>query len=160
MDGVFIRYRRDDSAGCAGQLHDPLAAHFGAERVFMDVEGIEPGVDFIDAIEQAVGSCRVLTVMIGDEWATATVASGRRSLDDPKDFVRLETAAALQRDIRVVPVLVGHAVMPQTALLPDELKPLTLRRVIELMHKQWEASTGELIRLLERILGSAATSGG
>ena len=159
MDGIFISYRRDDSAGYAGRLHDRLAAHFGAERVFMDVEGIEPGVDFVDAIEQAVSSCRVLIVMIGDEWATATDASGRRRLDDPKDFVRLETAAALQRGIRVVPVLVGHAVMPQAALLPDELKPLTRRQAIEVMHKQWEASTGELIRTLERILGADAAGG-
>ena len=152
MDGIFISYRRDDSAGYAGRLYDRLAAHFGAERVFMDVEGIEPGLDFVVAIEEAVGSCRVLIAVIGDEWTTAADAAGRRRLDDPNDFIRLETGAALQRGIRVVPVLVGGAVMPQTADLPDDLKALTRRQAIEINHKQWEASTGELIRTLERIL--------
>ena len=152
MDGIFISYRRDDSAGYAGRLYDRLAAHFGVERVFMDVEGIEPGLDFVVAIEEAVGSCRVLIAVIGDEWTTAADAAGRRRLDDPNDFIRLETGAALQRGIRVVPVLVGGAVMPQFADLPDELKALTRRQAIEINHKQWEASTGELIRTLERIL--------
>lgn len=152
MDGIFISYRRDDSAGYAGRLYDRLAAHFGTERVFMDVEGIEPGLDFVVAIEEAVASCRVLIAVIGDEWATAADAAGRRRLDDANDFIRLETGAALQRGIRVVPVLVGGAVMPQIADLPDDLKSLTRRQAIEINHKQWEASTGELIRTLESIL--------
>lgn len=161
MDGIFISYRRDDSAGYAGRLYDRLAAHFGTARVFMDVEGIEPGIDFVNAIEDAVGSCRVLIVVIGDEWTDAVDAAGRRRLEDPNDFVRLETAAALKRGIRVVPVLVGGAVMPRVTELPDELQSLTRRQAIEISHKQWDASTGELIRTLERILetaGAAATS--
>ncbi|MBP5998395.1 MAG: toll/interleukin-1 receptor domain-containing protein [Azonexus sp.] len=152
MDGIFISYRRDDSAGYAGRLYDRLAAHFGAERVFMDVEGIEPGLDFVDAIEEAVSSCRVLIAVIGDEWTNSADAAGRRRLDDPNDFIRLETGAALKRGIRVVPVLVGGAVMPLAAELPEELKALTRRQAIEINHKQWEASTGELIRTLESIL--------
>lgn len=157
MDGIFISYRRDDSAGYAGRLYDRLAAHFGSDRVFMDVEGIEPGVDFVSAIEDAVASCRVLIVMIGDEWTHAIDAAGRRRLDDPGDFIRIETATALQRGIRVVPVLVGGAVMPLADELPPDLKPLTRRQAIEINHKQWEASSGELIRTLERILASATT---
>ena len=94
MKGIFISYRREDSAGYAGRLYDRLAGHFGADRVFMDVEGIEPGVDFVDAIESAVASCEVLIVIIGNEWLAAD-AAGKRRLDDPKDFVRIETAAAL-----------------------------------------------------------------
>lgn len=152
MDGIFISYRRDDSAGYAGRLYDRLAAHFGAGRVFMDVEGIEPGLDFVDAIEEAVSSCRVLIAVIGDEWTNSADAAGRRRLDDPNDFIRLETGAALKRGIRVVPVLVGGAVMPLAAELPEELKALTRRQAIEINHKQWEASTGELIRTLEGIL--------
>ena len=152
MDGIFISYRRDDSAGYAGRLYDRLAAHFGAGRVFMDVEGIEPGLDFVDAIEEAVSSCRVLIAVIGDEWTSSVDAAGRRRLDDPNDFIRLETGAALKRGIRVVPVLVGGALMPLATELPEELKALTRRQAIEINHKQWEASTGELIRTLEGIL--------
>jgi hypothetical protein len=152
MDGIFISYRRDDSAGYAGRLYDRLVAHFGPENVFMDVEGIEPGLDFVEAIEEAVSSCRVLIVIIGDEWTHGTDAAGRRRLDDPNDFIRLETGTALKRSIRVVPVLVGGAVMPLADELPEELKPLTRRQAIEINHKQWEASSGELIRTLEGIL--------
>ncbi|HTE13789.1 MAG TPA: TIR domain-containing protein, partial [Burkholderiales bacterium] len=156
MNGIFISYRRDDSAGYAGRLYDRMVTHFGAERVFMDVEGIEPGIDFINAIEEAVGSCRVLIVIIGDEWTAITDAAGRRRLDDPNDFIRLETGTALKRGIRVVPVLVGGAVMPRTDELPAELQSLTRRQAIEISHKQWDASTVELIRTLEKILGNNA----
>lgn len=157
MDGIFISYRRDDSAGYAGRLYDRLATHFGPQRVFMDVEGIEPGADFVNAIEEAVSSCQVLIVLIGDEWTHGTDAAGRRRLDDPNDFIRLETSAALKRNIRVVPVLVDGAVMPRAEELPDEIKALTRRQAIELSHKQWEASSGELIRTLERILSKVST---
>lgn len=160
MDGIFISYRRDDSAGYAGRLYDRLIPHFGAHRVFMDVEGIELGTDFVAAIEDAVGSCRVLIVIIGDEWLKTTDAAGRRRLEDPHDFIRLETVTALQRGIRVVPVLVGGAFMPRADELPDDLKPLARRQAIEISHKQWEATTAELIRALETILspGRAADS--
>jgi hypothetical protein len=151
MHGIFISYRREDAAGYAGRLYDRLAAHFGDERVFMDVEGIEPGADFFDAIERAVGSCEALIVMIGNEWL-ATDSAGHRRLDDPADFVRLETATALARGIRVVPVLVDGAVMPRADQLPADLAPLTRRQAVELSHKQWDATTAELIRTLEKIL--------
>ena len=157
MEGIFISYRRDDAAGYAGRLYDRLAAHFGAERVFMDVEGIEPGTDFVHAIEQAVASCKVLIVIIGDEWVDATDSSGRRRLEDPHDFIRLETATALQRDIRVVPVLVDQTPMPTVAQLPEDLQPLVRRQAVELNHKQWEATSGELIHTLEKILDLPAT---
>lgn len=156
MDGIFISYRRDDSAGYAGRLYDRLAAHFGAGRVFMDVEGIELGTDFVTAIENAVGSCRVLIVVIGDEWLDTKDAAGRRRLDDPHDFIRLETVTALRRDIRVVPVLVGGALMPRAEALPEDLRPLARRQAIEVNHKQWEASTTELIRALEGMLPGGA----
>ena len=130
MDGIFISYRRDDSAGYAGRLYDRLSAHFGTDQVFMDVAGIELGTDFVTAIEQAVGSCKVLIVVIGDEWLTTTDAAGRRRLDDPHDFVRLETSVALEREIRVVPVLVGGALMPRAEELPPELKSLARRQAI------------------------------
>lgn len=156
MDGIFISYRRDDSAGYAGRLYDRLIPRFGASRVFMDVEGIELGADFVTAIEEAVGSCRVLVVIIGDEWLSTQDAAGRRRLDDPHDFIRLETVTALTRGIRVVPVLVGGALMPRAEELPEDLKPLARRQAIEISHKQWEATTDELIRALEGMLGPTA----
>ena len=134
MQGIFISYRRQDAAGYAGRLYDRLAGHFGADRVFMDVEGIEPGLDFVDAIGRAVASCEVLIVIIGPGWL-ATDSTGKRRLDDPKDFVRIETRAALARHIRVVPVLVDKAVMPLAEELPADLAPLVRRHAVELSHK-------------------------
>jgi hypothetical protein len=151
--GIFISYRRDDAPGYAGRLYDRLAAHFGAARVFMDVEGIEPGTDFVDAIERAVGSCEILIVIIGHDWLVKD-GDGRRRLDDPTDFVRIETATALKRGIRVVPVLVEGATVPRAADLPGDLAPLVRRQAVELNHRQWDATSGELIATLERILGT------
>jgi len=151
MNGIFISYRRDDAPGYAGRLYDRLAAHFGADHVFMDVQGIEPGVDFVDAIERALGSCEIMIVLIGKDWLTADSA-GRRRLDDPNDFVRVETATALARGIRVVPVLVEGAEMPRGDSLPTELLPLVRRQAVELSHKQWDVTSAELVRTLEKIL--------
>ena len=153
MKGIFISYRREDSAGYAGRLYDRLATQFGADNVFMDVEGIEPGVDFVDAIGRAVGSCEVLIVIIGREWLSAG-PEGKRRIDDPSDFVRIETAAALVRGIRVVPVLVEGATMPRANELPTPLAALARRQAVELTHKQWDATTGELIRTLDKILAA------
>ncbi|MBR0567177.1 toll/interleukin-1 receptor domain-containing protein [Azoarcus sp. L1K30] len=152
MDGIFISYRREDSSGYAGRLYDRLAARFGRERVFMDVEGIDPGTDFVDAIDAAVASCTVLIVLIGPKWLGDDTGGARR-IDDTHDFVRLETAAALRRKIRVLPVLVNDAEMPPEDALPPDLKALARRQAIEINHKQWEASTGEVLKALERIFG-------
>ena len=160
MDGIFISYRRDDAAGYAGRLSDRLKAQFGQDRVFMDVDEIEPGTDFVVAIEQAVGSCRVLIVLIGDEWLNIRDPQGQRRLDDPHDFIRLEIATALKRDIRVVPVVLDRATMPGAEQLPDELKPLARRQAIAVQHQQWEASTAKLIQALQKLLGEQAGRGG
>ena len=154
MDGIFISYRREDSSGYAGRLYDRLAARFGRERVFMDVEGIDPGTDFIDAIDSAVASCTVLLVLIGPKWLGDDIGKDTRRIDDPHDFVRLETAAALRRKIRVLPVLVNDAEMPGEAELPPDLKALARRQAIEINHKQWDASTGEVLKALDRIFGT------
>jgi len=101
MRAIFISYRREDAEGQAGRLFDDLSAEFGKESVFMDVVGIEAGRDFRRVIDANVASCGVLLAMIGKGWIEAKDESGRRRLDDPMDFVRLETASALKRDIPV-----------------------------------------------------------
>jgi hypothetical protein len=106
MRAIFISYRREDAEGQAGRLFDDLVTNFGNGSVFMDVAGIEPGRDFREAIDEQVATCGVLLALIGTNWLEAHDKSGRRRLDDPMDFVRLETAAALKRDIPVIPVLV------------------------------------------------------
>ena len=118
--GFFVSYRRSDSQGEAGRLFDDLVKHFGEDTVFMDVAAIEAGRDFRKAIEDGVTKCGVLLVMIGPEWLDAKDERGGRRPQDPSDFVRIETASALKRDIPVVPVLVRGAKMPSTEQLPAE----------------------------------------
>jgi TIR domain len=116
---VFVSYRRQDARGSAGRIYDQLADRFGDAQVFMDVDTIAPGVDFTKVITEAVSTCEVLLAVIGSRWLTATDEGGRRRLDDPGDLVRLEIAAALDRDIRVIPILVEDATMPRRHELPE-----------------------------------------
>jgi hypothetical protein len=148
---IFINYRREDSAGHAGRLFDALNAHF-AGRLFMDIDTLEPGVDFVEAIEQAVGSCEVLIVLIGREWLTLKNAAGQRRLDDPTDFVRLEVESALVRKIRVIPVLVQDAPMPRAEELPPSLARLARRNAIELSDARWAYDVDRLARTIRDIL--------
>jgi hypothetical protein len=150
MRAIFISYRRDDTEGQAGRLFDDLVKLFGEQSVFMDVAGIEPGRDFRKAIDEHVASCGVLLSLIGKNWVDARDETGRRRLDDPLDFVRLETAAALKRDIPVVPVLVRGASMPRADQLPADLGDLVFRNAIELTHARWDSDVMVLCKALSR----------
>lgn len=152
---VFINYRREDTAGHAGRLFDRLSSRLPG-RVFMDVDTIEPGVDFAEVIGQAVGKCEVLIVMIGREWLRVKDAAGSRRLDAPEDFVRLEVAAALQRNIRVIPVLVEGAAMPRPDDLPPDLARLSRRNAIELSDARWAFDVDRLIQTIEGVLQETA----
>jgi hypothetical protein len=148
---IFINYRREDSAGHAGRLYDGLSSHFSG-RLFMDVDNIAPGVDFGDAIKQAVGSCEVLIVVIGREWLTVSDTTGHRRLDNAGDFVRLEVEAALARDIRVIPVLVQDTSMPRAEDLPPSLAPLARHNAIELSDVRWAFDVDRLGQAILEIL--------
>jgi TIR domain len=145
---IFLSYRRDDAEGEAGRLFDDLTSEFGTDRVFMDVAGIEPGRDFRKVIDQNVASCGVLLAMMGKGWIDAKDDAGRRRLDDPVDFVRLETASALRRDIPVIPVLVHGGRMPRSEQLPEDLKDLAYRNAVELTHARWDSDVQVLMKAL------------
>src|SRR5579872_843801 len=151
---IFINYRREESSGHAGRLFDGLSGHF-AGRLFMDVDTLEPGIDFVEAIEHAVGSCEVLIVIIGREWLTIQDADGQRRLDDPTDFVRLEIEAALTRRIRVIPVLVQDAPMPRPEKLPPPLASLARRNAIQLSDARWGYDVDRLASTIQKILDEA-----
>jgi hypothetical protein len=150
---IFISYRRDDSAGFAGRLADALEAALGPGSVFRDVDDIAPGEDFVTAIEQALARSAALLVVIGRHWLQAADAAGRRRLDQPQDFVRLEIRLALERGIRVIPLLVDRAAMPTEGELPPDIAPLARRQAVELDDSRWTADIERLVRGL----GPAAT---
>ena len=155
---IFISYRRTDSAGYAGRIYDRLAPHFGEDAIFMDVDTIEAGLDFVTVLQNAVQSCDVLVALIGRQWLNILDETGKRRLDNPEDFVRVEIAAALSRDIRVIPVLVDGAPMPHSTELPDNLKSLARRNAVQVDHYSFNADARRLISQLELALKAVEDS--
>jgi len=157
---IFISYRREETAYPAGWLYDRLADRFGGGQVFKDVDSIQLGDDFVEVITSAVGSCDVLLALIGDQWLTITDEHGRRRLDDPDDFVRLELEAALTRNVRVIPILVEGARMPRAEELPASLSRLARRQALELSPARFDFDTGRLLKVLDRTLAEVRAAQG
>jgi hypothetical protein len=148
MPRIFISYRRDDTGGHAGRLCERLIKRFGKEQIFRDLDTIAAGADFVESIQKAVGECDVLLALIGRQWLTMADDAGRRRLDDKSDFVRLEIAIGLQRKVKVIPVLLQGAAVPQAHDLPADLKPLAQRNALSLTDAGWDA---DVMRLMETI---------
>jgi hypothetical protein len=152
---IFVSYRHEDTAYPAGWLYDRLADHFGIDHIFKDIDAIEPGDDLIEVITTAVGSCDVLLALIGDRWLTVTGQDGRRRLDNPFDFVRLEIEAALSRDVRVIPIVVDDAQMPRADELPPSLASLAHRQALELSPTRFDTDTRRLLQVLDQVVAEA-----
>jgi hypothetical protein len=153
---IFISYRRQDTAWPAGRLYDVLMEHFPAEQVFRDVDNIEPGADFVERITATVGSCDVLLALIGPQWLTISDENGQRRLDNPRDYVRLEIETALTRKIRVIPILVDEARMPNADELPAALAPLIRRSAVEINPLTFD--TRRLISTVDKTLAESKVS--
>src|SRR5215831_14080713 len=136
---IFINYRRGDDPGNTGRLFDRLQEAFQPEQLFMDVDNIAPGLDFVRVLEDQVAKCDVLLAIIGKGWIDAGDATGARRLDNPEDFVRIEIDSALKQDKRVIPVLVGDAHMPRPEELPEAIRPLARRNAVRLSHERFIA---------------------
>lgn len=156
MRAIFINYRRSDAEGEAGRLFDELTLQLGSDAVFMDVAAIEPGRDFRKAIDQSVENCSVLLAMMGQDWLCASDAAGKRRLADANDFVRIELASALRRDIPVVPVLVRGAKMPRPDELSEDLRELAYRNAVELTHARWKSDVQVLLKALRPYIDAPA----
>jgi hypothetical protein len=151
---VFISYRREDSSGYAGRLYDQVSSHFGQEHVFMDVADLEPGSDFVETIEKKVSTCDALIALIGKNWLTIKDEQNRIRISKPGDFVSVEIAAALSRNIEVIPVLVGGAKMPVQRELPESLQSLSRRQALELSDVHFTRDVADLVEALKRPAGS------
>jgi len=126
---IAISYRREDSAPITGRIYDRLQAVFGRDRVFIDLDSIPFGVDFRTHISESLSRCDILLVVIGPHWSGAS-PDGSRRIDDETDFVRLEVAQALVRNIRVIPLLIDRTEMPSFTVLPEDLKSLAFRNAL------------------------------
>lgn len=151
MRKIFISYRRDDADEAAGRLSDHLVTQFGQDSVFMDVDGIAPGRDFRKVIEETLTQCDVLLGVMGRNWLDIKDETGKRRLENDYDFVRLEIASALRRDIPVIPVRVQGATVPKPDTLPDDLKDFSYRNAVELTHERWNSDVQVLVDKMRRL---------
>jgi formylglycine-generating enzyme required for sulfatase activity len=149
---IFINYRRGDDPGNTGRIFDRLREAFEPEQLFMDVDSIAPGLDFVRALEQQVGQCDALLAVIGPRWLEATDQQGNRRLDDANDFVRLEIESALKQGKLVIPVLVGEARMPRPDELPEAIRPLARHNAVRLTHERFRADAQGLVKSLQQAL--------
>ena len=150
---IFISYRREETAAyVATWLYDRLSDRFGKGQVFKDIDDIRLGEDFVARITDAFGSCRVLLALIGDRWLTVADKEGRRRLDSPEDWVRLEIEMALKRNISVIPILVGAARMPRADELPASMAGLVRRQALELSPMYFNSDVDRLLNDLDEAL--------
>jgi TIR domain len=152
MSSVFLCYRREDSGGFAGRIQDQLVRDLGADVLFMDVDNIPFGLNFVKVLRDEVAKCDVLLAVIGQNWLDSRDERGGRRLDNPNDFVRIEIETALKRDIPVVPILLDGVRVPKADDLPDELGELSLRNGIDVHLASFHSDVSRLIYGLKRQL--------
>ena len=150
MATIFISYRRDDAFGHAGRMYDRLVYRFGPENIFMDLDSMQPGLDFEQVIEDTIARCDAVIAIIGKAWLSPT-AEGASRLDDPHDWVRLELTYALRKKVRLIPVLFDGAGLPSAAELPSDLSALRRLHSIELSQATWNATATDLINTIDRL---------
>jgi WD domain, G-beta repeat/TIR domain len=150
--GIFINYRRGDDPGHTGRLFDHLQQVFPPEHLFMDVDTIAPGLDFVRVLQEAVAKCDVFLAVIGKGWVDARDASGARRLDNLNDIVRLEIESALSQEKRVIPVLIGEVQMPESEILPAAIKPLARRHAFRLTHERFRTDAQALVKVIQQAL--------
>src|SRR2546426_10426805 len=155
MGGVFISYRRSETADEATTLSRDLAQSFGPGQVFIDTRRIPLGSPLPEIIREHLASCDALIALIGKEWVHVRDQHGRRRLDDPNDYVRVEIATALERDILVIPVLVQGAAIPPAGGLPENVAPLVERNALHLSaisDPHWDYDVGRLVDTLRPVV--------
>jgi formylglycine-generating enzyme required for sulfatase activity len=156
MKKIFISYRRDDSKWQAHRIYEALRRVVPGEHLFMDIDSIPPGADFVDILEGWVGACDVMLALIGPGWIDAAdPKTGQRRLDNPHDFVRIEIREALRRNIALVPVLLDHAPMPEADGLPEDLRRLVRRNAEFVEFRTFNADVARLVRKLGLASGVA-----
>jgi len=150
---IFISHRHSDTQSDCRALKSDLQKHFGKENVFLDIENLEPGIKFAEAIEKTLAQSKVVLVAIGPDWFGAKDENGVSRLFQPKDWVRREVAASLgSNDTRVIPILLKGVTIPEVDQLPDDLKSLTELQAAEIDNKRWDYDVNELVKVLEKII--------
>ena len=154
MSRIFINYRRHDTEGYVGRLYDHLLKQFKPHDIFMDVQNIEPGADFVQVLEDAISACDIFLAMIGPHWLTLKNDEGERRLDEWNDFVRIEIETALKQGKIVIPILVGGANMPNPKYLPETIETFGRRNALTLSHNRFTNDVEDLVTFMRASLPS------
>jgi TIR domain len=153
MPKIAISYRRADSRAIVGRILDRLAEHYGEKEIFIDIENIPFGIDFRTHIDDVLHHVQVLIVIIGKQWRGPN-NSGPARIFDEADPVRIELQTALNSPIRIIPILIDDATMPEAGELPDTLKEFSYRNALRLdSGVDFKIHIGRLISALEEIIG-------
>jgi hypothetical protein len=150
---VFISYRRVETSYAAGWLHEYFASRLGQGRVFLDIDAIRPGLDFMSIIQSAVTTAKVMLVLIGPRWAIQ--ADGRSRLADPSDPVRVEVESALARDLLVIPLLLDDAQMPTRDRLPSSMARLAELNAVRISRDLFRQQLDSLLEVIANVLPEA-----
>jgi TIR domain len=152
---IFISYRREDTAANALGIGQYLEKEFGRKSVFIDVD-MRAGAKFPAVLEQRLAQCKVMLVLIGPDWLDARDDQGHRRLESPDDWVHLEIAHALKRDIAVIPVRVNGAELPARAALPEDIRGLLDHQAVSVTHTGFRHEMSGLVRDIRSIPGPRA----
>ncbi|HMA73912.1 MAG TPA: toll/interleukin-1 receptor domain-containing protein [Xanthobacteraceae bacterium] len=156
---IFVSYRRDDVDHFAGRLVDSISAKIPGVKVFMDVDSIRFGADFVEVLWEQLASCRAMILVIGPSWL-AQDQGGKSRLDDPDDFVRLEIETAIKRNVPIVPVLVDGAAMPKENEIPASVRSIRRRHHVSIDHESYSAILPGLVsQLTDLVRPSSAGQG-
>lgn len=145
---VFVSYRQQDTGWPASALYERLVKRFGEHQVFKDIDNISLGEDFVQKITEEVEECDILLALIGRSWLQRD-ENGRRRIDEPNDFVRLEIKTALNRSVMLIPILVDGALMPSADDLPSDIRALVRRQALALNPHLFRGGTDKLLDAIE-----------
>ena len=148
---IFISYRRNDEPGYTGRLFERLKQVYGADRLFLDVEGIEPGADAFEVVIRRIAESKALLVIIGSRWLEID-RRGVRRIDNANDYVRVELDEALKKQMLIIPILIQNAKMPTEEELPKTLRRLASRNAIRITHDQFQSDSERLISALRQVV--------
>ena len=148
---VFVSYRRQDSSAAARWLAQTIARVFGPQSVFIDTEAIRSGDDWAEQIDRALAAASILIPVIGPGWLRIADEYGRRRLDREDDWVRTEILQALERKLRVIPLLLSGTSLPAKDALPPSIAKLTAHQAFELRDDRWESDLALLLSRLEEM---------
>lgn len=146
---IFISYRRRDASAIARWLEETIEQNFGKSSVFIDTDAIEMADEWPARIQDALDKASVMLVLIGPDWLRSHDEYGSRRLDNPKDWVRMEILHALEKGLKIYPILISKADLPEAKGLPEELRPLLNHQSFNLREAEWRTDIAQLLKKLE-----------